>query len=306
MAARLWRLLVGCGAAIGATLAAVLWYLFPVSVRAALAAGLALALCAPAALVAASFPAAVVLGRRRLSVADVGYLLAALLTEMVDFNLAVLAMMASIRSKGSKIGPQGCAANRPVLLIHGIVCNHGVWNGWPARLEASGFGPVRAMDLEPPLADIDSHATLVARELRVLFEAGGGNPVHIIAHSMGGLVARAALRRVGPAIIGRIVTIATPHHGTQLARLFRRRRLLQQMCPESAWLNQLNLEQATGAGVPITSIYSLEDNIIVPAESAVLPHACSVELRGIGHVGVLSSRKALDTALAALNGGRPS
>jgi pimeloyl-ACP methyl ester carboxylesterase len=44
-----------------------------------------------------------------------------------------------------------------------------------------------------------------------LADAGGG-PTHLVCHSMGGLVARAALARV-PALIGRIVTLGTPHAG---------------------------------------------------------------------------------------------
>src|ERR1035437_3956760 len=45
----------------------------------------------------------------------------------------------------------------------------------------------------------------------------GGQPVHIVAHSMGGLMARAALKEFGDElwpIVGRIVFIGTPHYGS--------------------------------------------------------------------------------------------
>jgi triacylglycerol esterase/lipase EstA (alpha/beta hydrolase family) len=185
-------------------------------------------------------------------------------------------------------------------LIHGFACNHTVWNAWLGRLETCGFGPVRGIDLEPPLADIESHAAHVERELRALYADSEGSPVDIIAHSMGGLVARAALRRVEPGIVGQLVTIATPHHGTAFARLLRTGKSLQQMCPQSPWLSQLNSASNPEPVVPITSIYSLEDNLIVPPQTAILRNAHVIELRGIGHLGLLSSRKAIDQALRAL------
>ncbi len=53
--------------------------------------------------------------------------------------------------------------------------------------------------------------------IAALHASNGGNPVHVVAHSMGGLVVRAALTRYGAEIwprLGRIVFIATPHYGS--------------------------------------------------------------------------------------------
>ncbi len=302
MAARLWYCLFGCGFALAAALGAILWILFPVSAEAALAVALGIALCLPAALVGASFLAAAVLSGTRPTLSDVGYRLRALLTEIVDFNISVLAMMAASPLKSESPGNATTAGDRPLLLIHGVICNHGIWQPWLASLRAAGFGPVRVMDLEPPFADIEAHAARVERELRVLKDASGGHKVDIVAHSMGGLVARAALRRVGPDVIGHIVTIASPHHGTRLARLFRWPPL-QQMRADSVWLGALNSARPERPQVPLTSIYSLEDNLVVPARSAVLEGARVLELRGIGHVGMLSSRKVIESTLTALRDG---
>jgi len=285
---------MGGAAMLGATCAALLWFLAPISAGAAFATGIAIAVCAPSLLVAASFLVAVAARAATITGGDALYVVRAFMFEMIDFNLAILAMMGS---KPATNEPPGRVTHRPVLLIHGFVCNHSVWGKWLARLEADGFGPVRVIDLEPPFAEIEHHAAHVERELRALFRDSGDIPVDIIAHSMGGLVARAALRRIGPDMIGRIVTLATPHHGTALARLFPNERLLLQMVPDSAWLNQLN---AHADAASVTSIYSLEDNLILPTRSAVLPHAPAIELRGIGHIGVLFSDRAIDQALHVL------
>lgn len=49
------------------------------------------------------------------------------------------------------------------------------------------------------------------------YETNGNKPVHLVAHSMGGLVVRATLMRHGDEIwskVGRIVFIGTPHYGS--------------------------------------------------------------------------------------------
>jgi pimeloyl-ACP methyl ester carboxylesterase len=49
-----------------------------------------------------------------------------------------------------------------------------------------------------------------------LHEENGGSPVHLVAHSMGGLMVRATLLQYGAELwpkLGRIVFIATPHYG---------------------------------------------------------------------------------------------
>jgi len=50
-----------------------------------------------------------------------------------------------------------------------------------------------------------------------VYRRNGGMPVHLVAHSMGGLVVRAALMQHGPElwpVLGKIVFIATPHYGS--------------------------------------------------------------------------------------------
>jgi pimeloyl-ACP methyl ester carboxylesterase len=187
-------------------------------------------------------------------------------------------------------------------MIHGILCNRGVWRHWFEPLRAAGFAPVRAIDLEPVFADIEHCAAAVAAELRALQRQCGGERVSIIAHSMGGLVARAALRVVGPGVIRRIVTIASPHHGTLWARLLPCPPM-RQMRADSSWLATLNASQESHCVVPLTCIFSEQDEFILPPGSAAMAQASLHALRGAGHFGVLASRRCLDLSLSALKGG---
>ena len=228
-----------------------------------------------------------------------------LFKEYLHFSVAELRMCAEpywhLRDIDS---PPAQQRARPLLLIHGIACNRAIWRPMIARLRAAGFAPIRTLDLEPLFQDIDSYTAGVERELLALQRCSPGAPVGIVAHSMGGLVARATLRCAPAGLIDRIVTIATPHHGTAIACLFREPALLQ-MRPGSAWLNLLNAAQEP-ATIPFTCIYSLQDNLIAPARSAALAGARLHELRGMGHVELLRAPRVAEHVVAALNQACPA
>lgn len=188
---------------------------------------------------------------------------------------------------------------RPVLLLHGFACSRAVWRPLLARLAAAGAGPVRAVSLQPLFAAMDTHAAQLRGELEALAASGAAAPVTIVAHSMGGLVARAALRTAPPGLIGRIITLGTPHHGTSLACWFGWPST-RQMCPGSDWLAQLNASQEGRLGIPVTTLYSLDDNYIVPAASARLDGARNIEFQGLGHLGLLTANAVLDRVISEL------
>jgi Alpha/beta hydrolase family len=198
--------------------------------------------------------------------------------------------------------PDGAAAlppqPRPVLLVHGFGCSRAVWRPLAARLRAAGIGPVWAVSLEPLFASIDALAAKLLTELESV-GAGAGRPITIVSHSMGGLVARAALRGARAGLIGRLITLGAPHHGTALACRFGWPNA-RQMCLGSSWLQELNASQEGRLGIPMTSLYSLEDNYVFPARSARFRGARTLELRGLGHLSLLQSRRVLDAVVAEL------
>ena len=113
--------------------------------------------------------------------------------------------------------PASARGRRGVLLIHGFICNRGLWLPWLERLRTADR-PCVAINLEPAFGSIDDYVRLVERGVARL-EAATGQPPLIVAHSMGGLATRAWLRaHRGDARCAGVVTIGTPHHGTWLAR----------------------------------------------------------------------------------------
>ncbi len=295
MAARLWLLLLtvnGLFAVIGSRLLAALCH-FPGWAYGASV--VAVFFLTPWMLIAVSVVLAARTGRHAFSVFE----LRATLHECAYCTLVVVQLIVEPWRRSPDIDAPVGAPVRPLLLLHGIVCNRGVWRGWLRELRAAGFAPIRSINLEPLSADIDTHAAHVARELQALQRESRGARIDVIAHSMGGLIARAALPLGGWQTIRRIVTLACPHHGTELARHYPSAPT-RQMRPDSSWLAALNGAQEEHWPVPMTSIFSLEDNLVVPARSSWLAGAHCHLLRGVGHLGLLGSRTARRCALAAL------
>ena len=148
-------------------------------------------------------------------------------------------------------------------------------------------------NLEPVYADIDSYADGLAQRIEDICAATGADKLIILAHSMGGLAARACLRKRGARRVAKLITLGTPHHGTVLARLGAGENG-RQMVPGNAWLEQLN---GTALGVSAVSVFSHQDNIVSPQDSAVLAGAKIVPLSGMGHVSMPFSRRIREIAL---------
>jgi pimeloyl-ACP methyl ester carboxylesterase len=304
MAARFWEWVLGCEFALGILIAVVMAAAFPLPSAATMLIAPAAFLAISCTLVLSSFLFSRIADRApRGPVSGARHALRALITELVSFDIAKFAMAAPSHRHPPGIDlPRPGQSARPVLLIHGFACNRAVWRPWLERLQAAGFAPIRAIDLEPLFGDIQTYANSVVQELLTMQRQNGNVRIAIIAHSMGGLVARAALRSVGAAVISRIITVGTPHHGTAIAWFFPSR-ATQQMRLNTPFIQALNAAQEGQLSVPVVSVYSLDDNFIVPARSAALTGARLHELRGLGHLGLLSSQRSIQCAVSALTDG---
>jgi triacylglycerol esterase/lipase EstA (alpha/beta hydrolase family) len=194
----------------------------------------------------------------------------------------------------------------PVLLLHGYGCNSGYWAHLVPLLDAARISHA-TVDLEPVMGDIDGYVPLVERAVSELCAQAGAGKVAIVAHSMGGLVARAWMRRHGSARVARVITLGTPHHGTSLASFGLGANAAQMRrargtagAAESAWLRQLAASEDGATRALITSIYTHHDNIIAPQTSSMLPGARNIEFGGVGHVALGSNPRILAAVMHEL------
>ena len=182
--------------------------------------------------------------------------------------------------------PTGTAAAGPtalpVLLVHGFVCNHRVWDKVVPALRQSGH-PVLAVDLEPLFTSIDDYAALLERAVQDLRSQTGAPQVVLVGHSMGGLAIRAWLRAYGAAQAARIITLGTPHQGTRAPQWVSTPNG-QQMAWRSAWLADLSASETPAKRQLMKLALTAHDNIVHPQRAQMLESANVTEFSGIGHL----------------------
>jgi triacylglycerol esterase/lipase EstA (alpha/beta hydrolase family) len=201
--------------------------------------------------------------------------------------------------------PAPAQAAIPVVFLHGIGCNAGVWSGFRGDFARRGMCPPYALSYGPPLNSIEDFADQLATKIATVMSATGAAQVVLVCHSMGGLVARAYIRRYGAAKVRRLVTIGTPHHGSMHA-WFMYGPSLVQMRPGSAWLDELN-RIAPAGGVPTTSIWSWHDSMVTPQTSPRIDWGDNIVLAGVAHNALLDDAEvrnlvAAEIARAATSG----
>ena len=183
--------------------------------------------------------------------------------------------------------PPTPTGQRGVVLVHGFLCNRGVWLPWLPELRARGHAYV-ALTLEPAFGSVDDYVAAIDTAMRQVQAATGLPPV-LVGHSMGGLAARAWLRTLAqpPAQrVHRILTLGTPHHGTWPAR-FSHTTNGMQMRLDSPWLQALAASEGAAQRALFSCWYSDCDNIVYPTRSAILDGADNHLLQGLGHVHML-------------------
>lgn len=142
-------------------------------------------------------------------------------------------------------------------------------------LESRGYR-VHAISLEPNDASVTFE--VMARQLEAFVAANfpDGEKFDLVAFSMGGLVSRYYLQKLGGYHrVRRFVTISTPNHGTIWA-WFSGRAGVKEMRPNSEMLSQLNGDLSALAPLDYTSIYTPFDLSIVPAVSSRLAGARNI------------------------------
>lgn len=185
-----------------------------------------------------------------------------------------------------------------VLLLHGLFHSRCCWWLVKWRLRRHGFRNLHSINL-PAWRDSQVLTELIAKKVDLLRHATGVDKVVLIGHSMGGLLGRNYLQlRGGELKVARLVQLGSPNGGSKLAP-FALSRLARQLLPGSAFLGELKVA-ALPSGVPVTSIYSRHDNIIIPPRLSQLEGAENIELVGIGHVTLLYARRSFEALLEAL------
>ena len=181
------------------------------------------------------------------------------------------------------------AAGTPILLLHGWVDNRSIFTLLRRHLLRRGFGRVVTMNYSILTHDVPKAAARLAQVVERLCEETGYERVHVVGHSMGGLVARYYVQRLGgDARVHTLATLGTPHAGTVAARLMVGRAVAQ-LRPGSPVIREL-AEPAHGCRTRFVALWSDLDAMVVPKHSARLDHpdlrVRNVFVRGVGHLSL--------------------
>jgi pimeloyl-ACP methyl ester carboxylesterase len=198
--------------------------------------------------------------------------------------------------------PRPLRAAVPVVLVHGYGGAKSNFLLLRARLEAAGYD-VRDFRYSAVRHDVPDLAAALARTVAGICQVTGAPAVHLIGHSLGGVIAALAAVRGGIARrVASVTTLCSPHGGAEVARLGLGwswggpGRTAAQLRPGSELL--AGLARAVPAGHIRWTAYSSDADVVVSASSARLAnpalHADNVLLTGVGHVSVLLSRAVAD------------
>ncbi|MFD9969342.1 esterase/lipase family protein [Streptomyces sp. NPDC059017] len=178
----------------------------------------------------------------------------------------------------------------PAVLLHGFVDNRSVFVLLRRSLARRGGRHVESLNYSPLTCDIRTAAELLGRHVEEICARTGRQRVDIVGHSLGGLIARYYVQRLGgDRRVRTLVTLGTPHAGTRVAPLASAHPIVRQMRPDSAVIEELRLP-APGCLTRFVSFWSDLDQIMVPLETAQLEHpdliVRNVRVSGIGHLAL--------------------
>ncbi|MFJ3665498.1 lipase family alpha/beta hydrolase [Streptomyces sp. NPDC090106] len=208
--------------------------------------------------------------------------------------------------------PEGAAqlptpAEPPVVLLHGFIDNRSVFVLLRRSLAQHGRRRTESLNYSPLTCDIRTAAELLGRHIEEICERTGSGRVDIVGHSLGGLIARYYVQRLGGDLrVRTLVTLGTPHSGTRVVPLADAHPIVRQMRPGSEVLEELS-RPAPDCRTHFVSFWSDLDHLMDPLETACIDHpdlmAQNVRVSGIGHLALpvhpavaTGIRQALDSA----------
>ncbi|GAA3771079.1 hypothetical protein GCM10022206_07070 [Streptomyces chiangmaiensis] len=193
----------------------------------------------------------------------------------------------------------------PVLLAHGLADRESVCTALRQGLGGLGVGPFITVSYEALSPDIRAAARVLGEQVELAIARSAGRAVVVIGYSLGGLVARYYVQRLGgDTYVPLVITLATPHGGTTAALLAPPHPLLRQLRPGSGLLTEL-AEPAVGCRTRFVAFYSDLDQAVIPATRGRIDHpdlmACNVLVAGVGHLTLPTHRPVIDQVRSLLS-----
>jgi triacylglycerol lipase len=176
----------------------------------------------------------------------------------------------------------------PILMIHGMYGNPMGWNRLQSWLEDQGFD--RNLMYAPQMTDNSSmcsleHIEQIEDEIALIRSETGAKKVNLIGHSRGGTAIMGFMRTSeNNTLVRKVITLAGANN---------------YVCD---MVYGTFLEDDTPGDALYTSIYSVPDDGIVPADIARLNGAYNVEYTDLLHNEFIQTEAVFEDVLEALKG----
>lgn len=208
---------------------------------------------------------------------------------LLALALVVTAVVAALMVRREPdVRPVGQETLGPVLLVPG-------YGGSTTSLQvladalAEGGRDVSLVDLGGDgTGDLREQAQALDAAVEAALDRTGAPSVDVVGYSAGGVVARLWVAELGGGSLARrVVTLASPHHGSELAALAGGLatdacpEACQQLAPDSDLLRELNGEDETPAGPLWVAIWTEDDATVVPPSSGSLEGAVAFAVQEV-------------------------
>lgn len=192
-------------------------------------------------------------------------------------------------SGGSNVTSQLAAQDKPgpVILIPGYGGSQTALDVLASRLRAQGKTATVLALPGGGTGDLQAQADTLAKSVKEAID-GGAPSVDLVGYSAGGVVARLYVAEHGDlGYVRRVVSLGSPFHGTTLAEAAAT--LVPGLCPEachqlepgSPLLKKIDSATFAGTGVQWLSLWTTDDEVVIPPDSARLTGAVNSSLQAV-------------------------
>jgi len=174
-----------------------------------------------------------------------------------------------------------------VVCLHGLFANGGVLRPLRARLEL--HEGIHTASMSYP---VGPGVKVLARQLReLLCELPDGVRIHLVGHSLGGVVARYFVQQLGDPRVIQTISMATPFAGVRRADWLRVA-IGKDLAPSSPLLRQLRLSSLRRLALPHLSLIADRDSILSAPRAHALPRGDVAVVHNCGHNALLFHHEA--------------
>lgn len=210
-------------------------------------------------------------------------------TLSVAVAAALVVVVAIVRSaRGDQVHPVAQDRPGPVLLVPGYGGSLASLAPLAAALRSAGR-EVSLVDLpDNATGDLRQQAQVLAARAKAAAAGSPARSVDVVGYSAGGVVARLWVKDYGGRDLARrVVTLGSPHHGTDIAGIAadvapsQCPTACRQLAPDGTLLRGLNAGDETPSGPAFVSIWTTDDQVVTPPDSAALAGAVDIAMQSV-------------------------